>query len=97
MDLEEEMADRSLFDANNSLNGFGRVHFWGEFDHKIEQFNSRRISLRPIVPSAMENTFLMSNRSRYNNSGGQRGWRRNRQQQTMADRFQNNQQFWQKY
>ena len=40
------MADSSLLDRHNRLNGYGKEKYWQEVDRNIELFERRCISLR---------------------------------------------------
>ena len=55
IDIDDEMADRSLLDSANRLNGYGRVHYFAEIDRKIEQFDKHRINLKPAQRSPHSN------------------------------------------
>ena len=48
IDIVTAMADSSFYDKNNYINGEGLKRFWIEIDKLIENFDTKRCSLKPV-------------------------------------------------
>ena len=47
MSLDKQLNGSEFFDRFNNLNGYGKSRYWRILDERIEQFEKKRISLRP--------------------------------------------------
>ena len=49
IDINENMADISFFDAKNKLNSYGRHNFWIQIDTQLEKFDKGAVTLTPVM------------------------------------------------
>ena len=61
IDLDDTMSSHNLYTPNNYINMMGKVRYWRESDHQMEQFDIHKLPLHPR-PMAVINPHKVSAR-----------------------------------